>query len=185
MNITETPFQRVNAKGCLWWFKLPKNATTEEKSSNEVACSCCKRPRTDLDHQKRRSSQVSPTKRIQRQATSSNYPIKFMLPASTVKQKTNAHKQTFKLRVALDKHANTDVTLDDALHDEMCEVIKEIEKDNSQLDKIFREAASYGVDGTPKEVWLMDKQRREFMKDQIKNGNYNYHYKSCFYLFLM
>ena len=71
VNIVEAPFQRVNAKGCLWWFKLASNATTEEKIAGEVCCSCCKRLRNDLEHQKRRSvyisesSKASPTTRSQ------------------------------------------------------------------------------------------------------------------------
>jgi len=60
VSIMEASFQRVNAKGCLWWFKLPKNATVEEKGTDEVRCSFCKRLRSDLEHQKRRSSLVSP-----------------------------------------------------------------------------------------------------------------------------
>ena len=91
-----------------------------------------------------------------------------------MKRKTNAHKQTFKLKVALAKHSDGDVTLDDVQHDEMCEVISEIEKDSSQLDEIFKEAASYGVEDSLREIWLIDKQRREFMKDQIKNGTATY-----------
>ena len=58
----------------------------------------------------------------------------------------------------------------------MCEVIKEIEKDSSRLDEIYKEAASYGVEDSLREIWLMDKQRREFMKDQIKNGIILYSY---------
>lgn len=171
VSIMEAPFQRVNAKGCLWWFKLPKNATTEEKRADEVCCSRCKRLRSDLEYQKRRSLLVSPAKRVRRQAASSNYPAKFLSPASTVKRKTNAHKQTFKLNVAIAKHSNMDVTLDDAQHDEMCKISEEIEKDSSHINEIFKEAASYGLEDSLREVWLMDKQRREFMKDQIKNGN--------------
>lgn len=93
-----------------------------------------------------------------------------MSPASTRKRKTNVHKQTFKWKAALAKHSDGDVTLDDVQHDEMCEVISEIEKDSSGLDKIFQEAASYGVEDSLREIWLMDKQRKEFIKDQIKNG---------------
>ena len=61
VSILEIPFQRVNAKGCLWWFKLPRNATTEEKTADKVCCSCCKRLRSNLEHQKRRSLLVSQT----------------------------------------------------------------------------------------------------------------------------
>jgi len=56
-------------------------------------------------------------------------------------------------------------------HDEMCKIIKEMERDDSgKLDEIFKEAASHAVEDSLREVWQMDQQRREFMKDQIKNG---------------
>ena len=47
-----------------------------------------------------------------------------------MKRKANAHKQTFKLKVALAKHSDGNATLDDVQHDEnheMCEVISKIE----------------------------------------------------------
>jgi len=46
----------------------------------------------------------------------------------------------------------------------MCE---EVERDGEQLSAIFKETATYGVENSLKEVWLMDKQRWEFMKDKI------------------
>lgn len=48
-----SPFQRVDAKGCLYWYKLPKNATLQEQASEEVLCSACKRLLSDLEHQKK------------------------------------------------------------------------------------------------------------------------------------
>ena len=171
VDVTETPFQRVNAKGCLWWFQLPRNAMTEEKIADEVCCSYCKRLRSDLEHQKKRSALVSPAKRVKRQAANSNYPNKYLSPPSAVKRKTNVHKKNFKLRTTLARHSDADVTLDDVQHDEMCKIVKEMERDDSgKLDEIFKEAASHDVEDSLREVWQMDQQRREFMKDQIKNG---------------
>ena len=58
--MTESPCQRVAAKGCLRWYKLPKNATLMEQESDEVLCSECKRLRRNLKHQKNRPSAISP-----------------------------------------------------------------------------------------------------------------------------
>lgn len=90
VNLSTTPFQRVDAKGCLRWHKLPKNATLKEQASTEVLCSFCKRLLRDLEHQKKRSALVSPSRRIKRQAASSNYPTKYLSPASIQKK---MHKQ--------------------------------------------------------------------------------------------
>ena len=52
VNLVMPPFQHVDAKGCLYWYKLPKNATLQEQVSNEVLCSACKHLVSDLEHQK-------------------------------------------------------------------------------------------------------------------------------------
>ena len=92
VRIMETPFTQVYAKGCVKWFKLPKNATIEENTADEACCSFCKHLRRDLEHQRRKSLLVSPGKRANRQAASSNYPIKFLSPNSAEKRKTNVYK---------------------------------------------------------------------------------------------
>ena len=54
-----------------------------------------------------------------------------------------------------------DVLLDYTQHDEMSQIVEELERDNKQLNAIFKEAATYGVEDSLREVWLIDKQRRE------------------------
>ena len=87
VNLSTTPFQRVDAKGCLRWYRLPKNASLKEQASSEVLCSFCKHLLRDLEHQKKRSALVSPGRRIKRQAASSNYPSKYLSPASIAARK--------------------------------------------------------------------------------------------------
>ena len=93
VNLVMSPFQRVAAKGCLYWYKLPKNATMQEQASDEVLCSACKRLVSDLEHQKKRSSFVSPGRQIKRQPANSNYPTKYLSPISTNKRKKNANRK--------------------------------------------------------------------------------------------
>ena len=90
VNLSNTPFQRVDAKNCLRWHRLPKNATLKEQASSEVLCSFCKRLVRDLEYQKKRSALVSPGRRVKRQAASSNYPTKYLSPASNGARKRNA-----------------------------------------------------------------------------------------------
>jgi len=83
---------------------------TEEKIADKVCCSYCKRLRSDFKLQNKRSAFVSPEKRVKRQAANSNYSNKYLSPPSAVKHKTNAHKKSFKLRTALARHSDADVT---------------------------------------------------------------------------
>ena len=53
VRLTDFPFKRIDSINCKLLFKLAHNATMEEKLSNEVKCSSCKRLVTDLEHQKR------------------------------------------------------------------------------------------------------------------------------------
>ena len=86
-------------------------ATLQEKSSDEVLCSCCKRMITDLECQKKKSSLVSPGKQIKRQSTSSNYPVKYLSPASVKKRKENAQAERSKDKALLSKCSKLDITL--------------------------------------------------------------------------
>ena len=66
-------------------FKLPKNATIEEKGTDEVCCSLYKHLHCDLEHLRKKSLQVSPARRANRQAANLNHPIKYLSPTSAEK----------------------------------------------------------------------------------------------------
>ena len=96
VNVMECPVKCVHSKSCKRWFKLPKNASREEQASNEVLCGACKRLNSILKYQKSKSSLVSPAKRQKRQAPNSNYPLKFLSPASVQKRKEKHSKSDLK-----------------------------------------------------------------------------------------
>lgn len=169
VNLAERPFQRVDSKRCLRWFKLPKNATLEEQSSNEALCSACKRLRRDLEHQKKRSSAVSPQRRTNRQAASSNYPAKYLSPASVEERKKNTQAERSKHKALLSKYTKFDVTLDDSQHDEMCKITAELDNNHKDhLEAVYKEGGC--SESALRSIWGADKQRAEFYKDQAKNG---------------
>ena len=73
-------------------------------------------------------------------------------------------------KALLSKYSKLDITLDDSQHDEMCKIVTELEdKLHDQLEEVHKEADGFGVASSIREVWLMDKQRNEFYRDQIKN----------------
>jgi len=119
VNFSDSPFQWVEAQRYLHWYKLPKNVTLQEKSSDKVLCSHCKHLITDLECQKKKSSLVSPGKRIKQQSASSNYPVKHLSLTSIKKQKENAQAERSKDKALLSKFSKLDITLDDSQHDEI------------------------------------------------------------------
>ena len=170
-NLVESPFQRVEAIDCFRWYKLPKNATLQEQASNEVLCSACKQLLRQLEQQKKQSALVSPNRRVKCQAANSNYPTKYLSPVSTVKRKKNAQTERAKAKVLLAKYSKHDVTLDDSQHEEMCNLVSEIEEKHSdELEEVYKEASGFAVSDSIREVWTMDKQRHQFYSDQAKNS---------------
>ena len=181
VNLTNSPFKRVDSKGCLCWYQLPKNATLLEKSSDKVLCSPCKRLVSDLECQKRKSILVSPRKRSERQLASSNYPTKYLSPASVKKRIENAQVERSKDKALLANFSKLDVTLDDFQHDEMCRITAELENNHKdQLEDIYKEAGNSG--DAVKDIWRADKERADFYKDQMKNGIYSVVCK-CYFKF--
>ena len=49
VNVTKAPFQRVDSRKCVLWFKLAHNASKEEKILDEVKCTMCKKLILDLE----------------------------------------------------------------------------------------------------------------------------------------
>ena len=86
IHLWERPFQQIDSVSCKLLHQLPQNATAEEKSLYSVTCKECKRLCTLLNHQRKRSN-VSLSKKLQRQQPSSHFKIKYLFPASRIKRK--------------------------------------------------------------------------------------------------
>ena len=61
VHLTEFTFQHVDSVRCKLLFELARNASKEQKDSEEVRCRPCARLVTDLEHQKRRTAAETPT----------------------------------------------------------------------------------------------------------------------------
>jgi len=167
------PFQRIDSLNCKLWFKLPVNAPLADRFKKEVLCSSCKRLKTDLDWQRRRTLQESPQRKIKRQAPSSKAKLSYMSPASQAKRKQNSLKERTKDKAKLSKFEKTEVTLDEEQHDEMCNIVNKIEEvGKDELEKVFAEGEAHGVGAQIREVWVTDRRQQmdQFKADQAKNG---------------
>ena len=58
------PFVRVDSLNCKLWFKLPINAPLADRFKKEVLCSSCKRLKTNLDWQRKRTLMESPQRKV-------------------------------------------------------------------------------------------------------------------------
>jgi len=48
--------------------------------------------------------------------------------------------------MAQEKYEDSDVLIDETQHDEMSQIVEELERDDKQLNAIFKEAVTYGVE---------------------------------------
>ena len=167
---TAEPFARVDSVNCNLWFLLASNATAAEKASMEVHCTACKRLIHYLNCQRRRTLAESPSRKLKRQLSSSRARLSYMSPASQNKRKCHAQSERSNLLRKLEKCSESDVTLNDEQHDEMCAIVESIRTE--ELEKILLEGSEHGVGDLMKEIWYTDskRQKQQFLHDQSKNG---------------
>lgn len=170
--ITTSPFKRVQSSLCKMWHKVPKNATKAQKSSLSMLCGTCKRLRGELDRASKRCANYSPRRKIKRQQPSSNYPLKYMSPASLKMRKRNTQHERNKDRKALEKYRHMEVTLDDDQSDQMVEIMDKVDTVGKKtLEEIFMEAESCGVGSSVRGIWEDDKRNVKDLKtDQERNS---------------
>ena len=168
-----SPFQRVDSVNCVLWFKPPVNASLSEKFSKEVMCTACKRLKSDLDWQRKRTLCESPSRKVKRQAASSKAKLTYMSPASQLKRKQNALVERNNDKLKLAKYESTEVTLSEDQHEDMSAVVNKIEEVSKDcLEKIFAEGDAHGVGNKIREIWVTDRreQLEQFNEDQARNS---------------
>ena len=168
-----SPFKRIDSVNCKRWFKLPSNAPFSDKFSKEVLCSSCKRLKSDLEWQKKRTQSESPTKKEQRQDPSSKAKLSYMSPSSQMKRKRNALMERNSDKKKLAKYQNTEVTLSEEQHEEMSSVVSRIEEvGKDELEKVFAEGDAHGVGAQIREIWTTDRREQldQFRQDQARNS---------------
>ena len=96
-----------------------------------------------------------------------------MSPASQLKRKMNATMERGLDKKKLARYENTEITLGDEQHTQMCNVVDAIDHVAvDDLQHIFEEGEAHGVGDKLKEIWTTDKRQQleQFQKDQAKNG---------------
>ena len=178
VRVSKFPFDRVDSHKCDLYFELACNARRVEKGSSEVLCYPCKRLINHLERQKTRTAEETSTKKLKRQMPSSKARLSYMSPASQGKRKKLAQYERTNTMRKLSKYEDSEIVLDDAQNEEMCNIVRSIGDD--ELEKLFTEGKKHGVGTIMKEIWITDVQqrRKQFFDDQDKNSTLisNYHY---------
>lgn len=136
--VWEQPFKRVDSKKCLLWHKLSPKARLQERDESSVLCRGCKRLRSDLEHQRRRSD-VSPTRRADQLLPSSNYNLKHLTPTSAAKRRQATQRERTRDKATIAK-ANSEVVLEDDQSDEVNQIMQTIENEAAdELEEVLQD----------------------------------------------
>ena len=149
-------------------------------------CRPCKRLHSDLDHQRRRSD-VSPSKRLERQQPSSSF--KYLSPASTAKRRTATQKKRSLDKAKVFRLSEFDITLEDDQSDEVNEIISTIkEKCSEEFETILNEADAHSENtgSSIRSSWEREMAaskascKTQFYSHQLRNGEFYIRMFVCF-----
>ena len=174
--VTET-FKRIESTPCKRWFTIAKNAPFEEKSAEMVKCSGCKKLIHDLERSRKRASTTSTRRKQKRLLPSSHFPKKYLSPASQQKRTSMDKCERRKEKRLLKKYAPHEIMLDDQQHDKLLKLVTEIDSTGwDNLQTVYSEAEPYGARSVIESAWNLDldmqRNKRLFEKDQLRNGNF-------------
>ena len=159
VRLSEFPFSQVDSVNCKLWFLPASNISLAEKAASKVKCPPCKRLVHDLNLQRKRTLEESPSKKIKRQHPSSRARLQHMSPASQQARKWYAQYQRSSNIRKLSKLEDSEVVLSDEQNEEMCEVMEAVKAED--LDKLYQEGDQHGVGSVMKTLWLTDKDRQK------------------------
>ena len=175
VHITREPIKRIESTDCKRWFKIPRNASREEKDVSDVLCSCCKKMRNNLSRSKKREEAVSPGRKLKMLEPSSHFNSKYLSPHSQKKRQENIRVERKKDKKLIRKYAPHEIVLDDNQDDELSELVSAIDNDGGRgLQDVFDEAQEHNAHAAVKQAWDLDvfrlKERKQFDADQQQNG---------------
>jgi len=175
LSSVRTTFKCIDSKNCLLWHKLLPKAHLEEHDESAVLCQRCKRLRSDLEHQRRRSD-VSPAKQL---LPSSNFKLKHLSSRSVTKWKQVTQRERTRYKAAIAK-TNNDIVIESDQSDEVDQSMQTIENEaGDELEEVVQE--------TPggRSIWNDDRRnpKADFFKNQQQNCKLLHSCSSVYYVF--
>ena len=135
---------------CNIWSELGK-VSLERRKEDTVLCRACVHLKCDLEHQVKRTSAESSSKKFKRQCSSSHARTSYMSPTSVSKRKYNQKIARRTDRRKLEKYEYTELPLQD---NEMENVMSTIESTCSEL---FAEGEVHNVGDKLRNIWYSER----------------------------
>lgn len=126
-----------------------------EKDMDAVMCSACKYLHNDLSQRLIKESEKHwPQQKENRVQPSSHFPEKYLSPKS-IKQNMQQERSSL-----LKKFSHIEISLNEDQHDEMCNIMEEIEQIGAkELESSLLEGDKHGVGPAIRTIWKNDLQK--------------------------
>ena len=162
------PLQRTDHVDCQLWFQ----AQVTPRLQQEPLCEKCKSLSKYLRKMLRKRASLTPTRKRKRALPSSPCPWKYLSPATRSLRLSRTRKVKFSTKKKLDKYCQFDISVGEATHRELVEVLSAIQhKCTGELQALLAEADFAGKGDILRQKWQQDVQEHlSFHKDQRENG---------------
>ena len=141
---TTEPISRVDSVNCFLWWRLGATSSEAKREADAVLCRACSHLKCDLNHQMKRTSIESPSKKKMRQSASSKARLTYMSPTSQQQRKENQQREIKNMRKKLLHYERTELPLDDEQSNEMEAITTAIESNHrDELEKLFVEGRHF------------------------------------------
>ena len=168
------PFNRLDSSSCELWH-IPNNTHHPAGDKLRDTCYKCRLLQHDINSLAVKAQALPEEQKLLRVSVQSNYPIKYLSPASRAVRMNRVCRDRSKMVAKLAKVAHFDVDINDKQHTELLELVRSINNDgNEAIDELCSEGDCLLGDNNPlREVWYQDViERLEYDKDQRKSGIY-------------
>ena len=162
------PLHRTDHVDCQLWFQ----AQMTPRLRQEPMCEKCKTLSKYLRKMLRARASLTPTHKGKRALPSSRCPWKYLSPATRRLRQSRTRREKFFTKKKLDKYCRFDISVGDATHGELVEVLAAIpHKCTGELEALLAEADVAGKGDILRRKWQQDVQEHlSFHKDQRENG---------------
>ena len=167
------PFNRIDSDNCLLWH-IPNNRRHPCGDRLRDGCASCRRLDHDIQQLLQSSAETSEAQKSSRGRVGSNYPLKYLSPASKAERTSRIIKESKNLSAKLSAQSLS-FKVNDRQHHELLEITRAIHRNGSNaVEELCARGDQLGAEHNAlRAAWKEDVQDwLDFEKDQSKCGRF-------------
>ena len=164
------PFARVDHDECQLWFRS-ENVSSKQRYLPPT-CEKCTSLRGYLQTEIKRRSLVSSDQKAKHILPSSHTALKHLTPTSKAKRLKLVTEERRAMKKKIDKYLQYDVSVAESTHDELLQIVSQIQhRSKQELETVLAEADKAGKGDLLRMKWKQDVEERvAFERDQQTNS---------------